>query len=955
MLTFLFLLAPGSVLAQGEAIDVQVYPSAATIAANGIQSVTAEVTGSTNHSVTWSTSGGSPTVINSSGTTVGVKNATAATVTLTATSAADNTKSATMVIKFVPDPTPLTSHPRLLLTSSDIARLQGWAVSGNPFYANVLQSAANQAKTYADAHWSWTFNAGTGLPDGGWQDNGGTGYVGDPTESFAELFAFMSMVDPSSQANRDGWGKRSRDMLMYVINNTVQGTANSAFRYTSFSLSDRARYWGEAYGLVLDWLQCATNCGSSQASYLSVSDKSKIRTVYMMWGQLLVSSGTTNFTHPIPIGSASSNRSLLLTNTRAGLYWTGNNYWNMQMRNQLLMGLAIDAADDPKVNGGNAINYVDTGGNGNTLRAFAAYGVGSFLYQAYEMFEEPQIVASALGVSASGLGLERGGNAPATLEYGPQTIGYIMESLLALHTSGNDDPTTQPQLSLASSSAWTLFSQSILAQLSPQTFAGGGITQGPSHYLAGYGDMQRAWAHPIPFYQPLHARAIYNYDQGNASDLNIERYIIQNLLDGGSSAQFYWSKGTFDGGSGSYSRIPIEAFMVFDPTASAPTDPRVSGYPLDYYAAGEPRYAGRTDWTANASWFTYRCSWEMQDHQHQDCGMFEFYRKGEWITKARHGYPDDVTQYGLLSTDETQGFTIFNGNDTGNAATTLLSGRGSQWETGTSSGDPTTIASYGPSYFYAQSDSTNLYNSTHYGTFTDVTHASRSILWLKPSIIVIYDRANSVSTGKFKRFNMATLVSPTVTGRSAAFATAGGQQVYIDGLLPTGNTASMTKKSLDPLVSIASLEPEANGYWLLDQDIANPQVARYLHILQVVDAPGQRASDALVQSSAGTAFDGATVGTTCVMFITTPSQLGSFSSTAFTVPNTVVQYYVSGLTPNTDYQLTVTPSGTNFLVTVKKSGSTFTDSAGVLAFPGSNLSPATVPLAPPTILGDTVR
>ena len=61
---------------------------------------------------------------------------------------------------------------------------------------------------------------------------------------------------------------------------------------------------------------------------------------------------------------------------------------------------------------------------------------------------------------------------------------------------------------------------------------------------------------------------------------------------------------------------------------------------------------------------------------------------------------------------------------------------GSQWEY-TPVGDPTILAmSINPGYVYALGDATNLYNSTYEGP-TDILHASRSIVWLAPDVIVV--------------------------------------------------------------------------------------------------------------------------------------------------------------------------------------------------------------------------
>ena len=56
-------------------------------------------------------------------------------------------------------------------------------------------------------------------------------------------------------------------------------------------------------------------------------------------------------------------------------------------------------------------------------------------------------------------------------------------------------------------------------------------------------------------------------------------------------------------------------------------------------------------------------------------------------------------------------------------------------------------------YTYAFGDTTPLYNRPSVWTPTsaalDIQHASRSILWLKPDHIVVYDRASSLTAGLF--------------------------------------------------------------------------------------------------------------------------------------------------------------------------------------------------------------
>lgn len=43
--------------------------------------------------------------------------------------------------------------------------------------------------------------------------------------------------------------------------------------------------------------------------------------------------------------------------------------------------------------------------------------------------------------------------------------------------------------------------------------------------------------------------------------------------------------------------------------------------------------------------FDYRASWESINHQDDDGGQFEFYRKGEWLTKEMSNYDNNAAVY----------------------------------------------------------------------------------------------------------------------------------------------------------------------------------------------------------------------------------------------------------------------------------------------------------------------
>lgn len=170
---------------------------------------------------------------------------------------------------------PSKSHPRLWLTPADVTRLQTWTTTENPIWQKGLRAAAAAGRATADAHWNWT----TGVPDSGWQDAGSTSYEGMPTEAYAEMFAFMSLIDPVT-ANCAGWAMRAHAMLMWAMNladwavvNGDDTTDTHPFAWAGMATYNRASSWGEAWGLTVDWIY----------SSLSAADKATIRAVFLNW------------------------------------------------------------------------------------------------------------------------------------------------------------------------------------------------------------------------------------------------------------------------------------------------------------------------------------------------------------------------------------------------------------------------------------------------------------------------------------------------------------------------------------------------------------------------------------------------------------------------------------------------------------------------------------------------
>src|SRR5438067_528418 len=110
-----------------------------------------------------------------------------------------------------------TSHPRLWLRSNDVARLQSWANPNNPLYTNGLAVQAAEAKTAMD---TIDGQLTPPAPDVPFADDGQRSYQSYPTEQYAELFAFMSLIS-SNAAEKADYARRATNLLMYAINKAL--------------------------------------------------------------------------------------------------------------------------------------------------------------------------------------------------------------------------------------------------------------------------------------------------------------------------------------------------------------------------------------------------------------------------------------------------------------------------------------------------------------------------------------------------------------------------------------------------------------------------------------------------------------------------------------------------------------------------------------------------------------
>ena len=216
--------------------------------------------------------------------------------------------------------TPVTGHPRLIVRQTDLARIRSWAVPDNPIFVGGLDTLAKIYRQKMDS--------------GEVEKDTGYACSGTPTEGYAEIFAFMSLIH-SDEGARANFAKRSRTMLMKVIDKAALGQASGKpFRDKKFPIDDRSRWYGEGFLLTVDWIY----------GTLTTEDKATIRKVFLRWAEEILHAETTTHNHPEPIGVVNDPK---LTSDRTMVRWAINNYYAGHIRNLALMALSFDPADDP--------------------------------------------------------------------------------------------------------------------------------------------------------------------------------------------------------------------------------------------------------------------------------------------------------------------------------------------------------------------------------------------------------------------------------------------------------------------------------------------------------------------------------------------------------------------------------------------------------------------------------
>jgi hypothetical protein len=879
---------------------------------------------------------------------------------------------------------PTTGHPRLWLKSADLPRLQGWAKKDNPIWEEGMVPMLAEAEVRYSSEGAVDVNNRPidaffppslgGQPNPTWADDGTSGVGFSRVETIAQLFAFRSLMETDEKKKAD-YAEKAKKLLLYAMEKASTCLApDESLPYCStiFAYFNRANYIGEAWGLTVDWIY----------PYLTGNDKALIRKVFLKWAreisQAVYFVPNLDYVQP-PVDLEDQNNTQLLSNDWSGnnqrqFRWSANNYYSGSTRNLAMMVLAFDEADDPPEDPKKPADAL-----GNTLRSFIPYLFNVILYQQYAIYEDREKVLKEYGLekmaSSVDVGIAGGGLPPEGLLYG-HSLGYVMQTLLAVHTAGYDDVKKRgPQAGFFASSYWDRVRDGLLTSIATEpTKTPSNVAFGSVYQMASYGDLLYFYVTDYD-YIPLFSTLALRHDLlAQPWERDKELWAVAHAMPGGQS---FLTKLLGDAFTNSGATTTILAFMALDPAKPLADykDPRPS-MPLTFYAKPLSRLVQRTSWGHEATMFDHICSWESINHQNGNCGQFQLHRKGEWLTTEYQGYDNPVYDQSGNITQLPYGYTsdyhntISIQNDLVNVDLTTIGDdqkaiaeRGSQWNNDNNAGDPVTqgSASDDQPYSFLQDEMTNLYNRVGRhgaaavgleGRATAVKHASRSMLWIKPDHVIVYDRAEtgpqdpaSPDKDLWKRFNLLLLqkngVSPAVTQNAAGWVTQettpAGQSLFVQTLLPAGIKPQLLPiEQLHPAAQLNTVTTETTmGIRLRVEDPGTgSRSVRFLHVLEGADAGKAQDAVSYVSSQSGVPFEGAliTIGGTAhsVLFAKDLPSIAGFDTMSYVAKPASNVVYVVDLAPKTTYHV---QTGGTVVVSASPQGGSVpmaTDEGGVL-------------------------
>ncbi len=351
------------------------------------------------------------------------------------------------------------------------------------------------------------------------------------------------------------------------------------------------------------------------------------------------------------------------------------------------------------------------------------------------------------------------------------------------------------------------------------------------------------------------------------------------------------------------------AMLLFDHDGIEPKNN--DGLGTAFFDSGMGMFYDRSGWNDGDSYFVFRAGWSGVDHNHEDQGSFQLYRKGVWITHEALGYDGPAARVDGHNVPELE--IDYDGEES-------RPGQFSQDADGVS---PIIRVSSTDAHSLVISDLTGIYTSGRYHSFL-YDAVQRHVLWLKPSDdngddrVIVYDLIDS-SEGEMSRsrtWQMHIDQAPAIDGSRATFTA--GDSVQVDLVHPQGLTLSYQS----PQGNHSNFPGEVYTGRLLADAQSSDRELRYLSVLRGSESATAIDNVAVENSD----VVGVLSGTDLVLFPRDPTN--NQEEVSVDTPGNVTTVWWTGLDPNAKYS--VSKSGDT--LTLSKGGSLESDGGGLLVW-----------------------
>jgi hypothetical protein len=250
------------------------------------------------------------------------------------------------------------------------------------------------------------------------------------------------------------------------------------------------------------------------------------------------------------------------------------------------------------------------------------------------------------------------------------------------------------------------------------------------------------------------------------------------------------------------STLPVMArpeLLVYDflyPNTDVTAQP-LEGLGTNYYGSGIGHIYTRSGWDRDATWVNLIGGAYTQSHAHQDQGSLLIY-KGGWLAydaviNSDNGIIQETGSHSLVRINNASGPIK---QVVGTTSQTVALHAGADW-------------------LHTAVDVTAAYKNN-----ASIGKVQRELVFLKPNVIVVYDRVTSAA-GTTQTWELASPTAPALAGSVATIT--GAHSLRVQRVVPASANASVT--------NLANVTGYRAGYRLEESVMGGDQ--RYLHVLSI--------------------------------------------------------------------------------------------------------------------------